>query len=134
MWYKKSAYTVTVPYQEVQYGTVRYRTPWYSIVMYSTIHHGTVPVQYSTISYGTLWYTTIPYGTCMVRYDIWITKGNVITMLIRSFELSKNCSKIRVPGTMMRASELGNTGWEPYIPFRSQDRTMELRTHGNREE
>ena len=48
-----------------------------------------------------------------------ITKGNVITKLIRSFELSKNCIKIRVPGVMMRTDELGTTGFEPYT-FDSQ--------------
>ena len=59
-----------------------------------------------------MYYGTMPIHMYhyMVRYDIWITKGNVITKLIRSFELSKNCSKIRVPDIMMRTGELGNTG------------------------
>jgi len=34
----------------------------------------------------------------------------------------------------MRTGELGNTGGEPYIPSRSQDRTIKLRTRENREE
>ena len=38
------------------------------------------------------------------------TKGNAITRLIRSFELSKIYRKIKVPGIMMRTLELGNTG------------------------
>ena len=37
-------------------------------------------------------------------------KGNVITMLIKSFDLSNSCIQIRAPCAMMRTSELGNTG------------------------
>jgi hypothetical protein len=51
-------------------------------------------VSYSKIQYST---GTVLYGTCTVRQgDVWITIGDVITNLIRSFELSKDCSKIRV--------------------------------------
>ena len=53
-------------------------------------------------------YDTARY--CMVRYgDVWIIKGNLITLLIISFELSENCSKIRLLDVMMRTGELGNT-------------------------
>ena len=77
-------------------------------------------------------YDTVRY--CTVRYgDAWITKDNAIIKLIRSYELSKNCSEINVPSVMKRTGELGNTDLEPYIPSHSQDQTMELRTRGNRE-
>jgi hypothetical protein len=53
-------------------------------------------------------YDTVRY--CLVLYgDVWITIGNVNTNLIRSFELCKNCSKIRVPCVMVRTGELGDT-------------------------
>ncbi len=39
-----------------------------------------------------------------------ITNDDVIAKLVRSFEFSKNCGKIRVPGVMARAGELGNIG------------------------
>jgi hypothetical protein len=38
------------------------------------------------------------------------TKDHVITKLIRSFELSRNCSKIKVPSVVERTGELGNIG------------------------
>ena len=82
----------------------------YSKVQYSTLRYGTSTVQYSIVRYVVVQYDTVRYLYGTVRYDIWITKGNVITKLIRSFELSKNCSKIRVLGIMMRTSELGNIG------------------------
>ncbi len=70
-------------------------------------------VKSGTLQYGIVWYDVVRYDTVRYMYgtvsDIWITKGNLITKLIRSFELSKNCRKIRVPGIMMRTSELGNT-------------------------
>ena len=59
-------------------------------------------------------YGTIPYGSVTEKYgtvkgDTWITKSSVITKLIRTFYLSKNYRKIKVPGVMMRTHELGNT-------------------------
>ena len=79
-----------------QYGTVRYGTVHYSTVPYRVVQYGK-DVRYSTgtTSYGTLMYGTIPYGSVPKQYgtvkgDTWITKGNVIPRLIRSFELSKN--------------------------------------------
>ena len=76
--------------------------------MYNTLRH-----------YGIVWCIVVRYNTIRYLYgtvrqgDIWITKDNVITKLIRSFELSKNCGKNRVPSIMMRTSDLCNTGWEP---------------------
>ena len=46
---------------------------------------------------------------------MYITKDNVINKLTRSYELSKNCSKIKVQSVMMRTGELGNACSEPYI-------------------
>ena len=74
----------------MRFATVRYSA---GTVRYRMVHCGTV-------LYRTVLYDTVPSG------DVWITKSNVITKLIRSFELSKNCSKIRVPGVMMRTGEL----------------------------
>ena len=69
--------------------------------------------------YGIVWYTVVRYDTvryCTVRYcDVRITKDTVITKLIRSFELSKNCNKVKFPSVMMRTSKLGNKSREPNI-------------------
>ena len=59
------------------------------------LKYNTVPYRYDIVRYAEVRYDTVPYGSVTLQYgkvkgDTWITKGNVVTKLIRSFELSKN--------------------------------------------
>ena len=49
-------------------------------------------------------------GTQIYHVKFGLTNDHIITKLIISFELSKNCDKIKVPSVMMRTDELGNIG------------------------
>ena len=64
-------------------GTLSYRLMLRSEKIRSAFFY---KLQYVLARLGNFGNCTVWYGKC----DAWITKGNVITRLIRSFELSKN--------------------------------------------